>query len=529
MEQDNINSSGTLKSEYAKLESLRNPYLDRARECSKFTIPSLIPPESTTGYTKLPTPYQSFGARGVNNLAAKLLLALFPPNAPFFRMTVDDFMLQKMTGKEGMRAQVEEALASMERSVMMEIETSTIRTTAFESLKHLLVSGNILLYVLPSGGMKSYRLDRYVAKRDPMGNLLKAITKENISRMELPEKIRDAIKADKGDGKDSAEDTLELYTGITRTLEGWDIWQEVEGKEMPGRGNYPLDKSPWLCLRYTAIDGEDYGRGFVEEYLGDIKSLEGLQKAIVQGSAAAAKVLFLVKANSTTKQKDLAESESGDIKTGNAEDVTVLQVEKAADFRVALETIKELKEALAFAFLLNTAIQRSGERVTAEEIRYMANELDAGLGGTYSTLSQSLQLPLLVRVMHQMEQKGKLPVLPKGLIKPLITTGIEAIGRGNDLNRLQQFISIMLPILQAQNVSSEINIDDLTKRVGAALSIDTKGLIPTPEEKAQAQQQAQMMDMVKQLGPQAISAMGGMAKQGMSAQAAPQGEAPVPQ
>jgi hypothetical protein len=87
------------------------------------------------------------------------------------------------------------------------------------------------------------------------------------------------------------------------------------------------------------------------------------------------------------------------------------------------------------AFLLNSAIQRNAERVTAEEIRYMAQELEAALGGIYSTLSQEFQLPFVTRVMFQMERQKKLPVLPEGLVKPAIITGVEALGRGNDVVR----------------------------------------------------------------------------------------------
>lgn len=518
---------GLLKSRYAAFEKDRFVYLMRARECSQYTIPTLLPPLGSTSATKLPTPYQSFGARGVNNLAAKLLLALLPPNAPFFRLTVDDYMLQKMTGKEGMRAAVEEALSSMERSVMMSIETSTIRTSSFEALKQLLVAGNVLAHLTPTGGMKVFRLDRYVVKRDPMGTVLEIITKESLSKLELPDTIASMLPSDNAKSP-STDDTEELYTCVKRTKTQWDVWQECCGKEVPNsRGTYPLEKSPWLALRYTAVDGEDYGRGFVEEYLGDIKSLEGLQKAIVQGSAAAAKVLFLIAPNSTMKAKDLASAESGDIKAGKADEVSVLQVEKAADFRVALETIKELKEALSFAFLLNTAIQRSGERVTAEEIRFMANELDTSLGGTYSTLSQEFQLPLLIRKMDQMEKAGNLPMLPKGVIKPLITTGVEAIGRGNDLTKLQSLITALVP-LGPETIASSLNIDDYIKRTGTSLGIDMKGLIYTAEEKAAKQQQEQQMQMMQQLGPQAINAVGGMAKQHMANQAAPT-EAPPPQ
>ena len=174
------------------------------------------------------------------------------------------------------------------------------------------------------------------------------------------------------------------------------MFQEVAGIEVPGsRGSYALDKNPFIPLRFSRIDGESYGRGFVEEYIGDLKSLEALQQAIVEGSAASAKVLFLVRPNGTTKARVLAESPNGAIVNGDANDVTTLQVQKSGDFSIAYQTIQAITERLSFAFLLNSSVQRQAERVTAEEVRYMAQELETALGGVYSILSQEFQMPLI--------------------------------------------------------------------------------------------------------------------------------------
>lgn len=514
MQQD----TGTLKSRYTSLATLRDPYLRRGRVCAEYTIPALLPPEGSNGSTTLPTPYQSMGARGVNNLAAKLLLTLFPPNTPFFRFVISDYMLEQLTGREGLRALVEEALDRMERAVMFELEATSTRPALFEGLRQLIVAGNVLLYMMPSGGIKVFRLDHYVVKRSPSGEILEIVVKETVSPMELPESIRGAVKrAHRGspDSK-SADDTLDLYTGIKRINGRWEIHQEVADIEVPGsRGHYPLNKSPWLACRFTAIDGEDYGRGYVEEYIGDIISLEQLAKAIVTGSAAMAKVLFLVRPNSSTDYKTLAESESGDIRQGNAEDVTVLQMQKHADFRVAAETAERLKEQLAFAFLLNSAVQRNGERVTAEEIRFMANELEAALGGTYSTFGQELQLPLIRRLIHQMERQGKLPALPEGVVQPAIVTGIDALGRGNDLTKLSGFAQDLQVAFGPDAAARFLNPLDFAKRLGAARGIDMKGLVPTQEEFEARQQTEQLQAMVQQLGPNVINQAGGLMKEAM--------------
>ena len=80
-----------LKAYYNACEGGRDAFLRRARDCAELTIPYLVPPSHQTGSTTYVTPFQGVGARGVNNLASKLLLALLPPNSPFFRVVIDKF------------------------------------------------------------------------------------------------------------------------------------------------------------------------------------------------------------------------------------------------------------------------------------------------------------------------------------------------------------------------------------------------------------------------------------------------------
>lgn len=508
-------TSKTAASLYEKWKLDREPFLRRGRVCAELTIPTLLPPQGHTGSSDLPTPWQSIGARGVNNLSAKMLMSLFPVNAPFFRYTIDDFALEQLTQQEGMRAKVEEGLSKSERAVQNEVESSAIRVSAFEGLKHLVVAGNVLLYLPPQGGMRVFHLDRYVVRRDPMGNVLDIITEEEVDRDVLPEGM--ALP----DQKPDSDEPVKLYTHIKRDGKKWTVYQEVSGVKVPrSTGTIPLDKSPWIPVRFAKVDGENYGRGYIEEYLGDLKSLEGLQQAIVEGAAAAAKILFLVNPNGVTEMKDLAEAENGSFKEGTATDVTVLQLQKYNDFRVAKEAADTITERLSFAFLLNSSVQRSGERVTAEEIRYVANELEAALGGIYSILSQELQLPLVNRIIYQMEKQKRLPILPTNVVKPVIVTGIEALGRGNDLSKLDQFISTIMQIPEA---AARVNWGDYMTRRGTALAIDIKGLIKSDEQVAAEQQAAQQAAMMQQGLTPAINQAGGLLKQGMqNGQSAPE-------
>jgi hypothetical protein len=141
--------------------------------------------------------------------------------------------------------------------------------------------------------------------------------------------------------KGQADDAV-VFTHV-RYIDGQHKWhQECEGMEIPGsRSSSPLKTSPWLPLRFNVCDGESYGRGRVEEFIGDLTSLELLMKALVEGSAAAAKVVFLVSPSATTKPQSLARADTGAIIQGRPDDVGVVQVGKTADFKTVQEMIQQ--------------------------------------------------------------------------------------------------------------------------------------------------------------------------------------------
>lgn len=498
---------------YTKLETDRRPFLDRARSCAKLTIPSVLTDEGHTKHETLPTPYQGLGARGVNNLAAKLLLALLPPNASFFRLTLDEFklaMLQQMPEQMG---EVEESLARIEQAVMAEIERSGMRVKVFEALKHLLVTGNALLYIDEDGKMRVFHIDQYVVRRDPMGNVLCIITKECIGEDALPEDILTVVESSESESEGTyhKDKIYDLYTKVYLEEGKYEVYQEVKGIKLPDSyGTFKPEDLPYIPLRMSHIADEDYGRGHVEEFLGDLISLEGLTQAIVEGSAAAAKLLFLVAPNGTTRIKDLALAPNGGFISGNTTDVTVLQSQKQADLSVASQVSNSIEQRLSFAFLMNSSVQRQAERVTAEEIRYMAQELESALGGVYSVLAQEFQLPLVRLVMKRMTKAQKLPKLNDGVVSPVVITGVEALGRGHDLQKLDLFIQGAAASLGPQALAQYINVADYFNRRAAALGINPKGLIKSQEQMQQEMQQAQMMQMAQQLGPKALD-LGGKA------------------
>jgi len=124
----------------------------------------------------------------------------------------------------------------------------------------------------------------------------------------------------------------------------------------------------------------------------------------------------------------------------------------------------------------------------------VAQELESGLGGVYSILSVELQLPLVNRKMALMEKSGSLPKLPKNVVRPRITTGLDALGRGNDKAKLIEFITTLAQTIGPDQMAKFVNSREMITRLAASDGLDIYKLIKSEEDlMAEEQQQAMMM------------------------------------
>jgi hypothetical protein len=499
-------------SRYAKLSSDRTIFLDTARDCAALSVPYLLTPTGVVNGQKLPTPWQSMGAKGVNVMASKLMLSLFPVNATFFKLQINDGKLSLDPSlSAAVKSEIDLSLSKMERVVMQNIAESQDRVILHQAMKHLIVTGNALVY-MGSKGVKLYPLDRFVVVRDGEGNPTEVVTVESIDRQFLPEEFQTEQARNVNDVADNTsapsvdvtvgENEAAVYTWAKLKDGQWRWRQEAEGKILPDSlGKAPKNTTPWLPLRFNVVDGEDYGRGRIEEYLGDLKSLEGLMQAMVEGSAAAAKVVFLVSPAATVKPSTLAKAGNGAIIQGRAEDVTAVQVSKQADFSSAYQMIQSLTQRLSEAFLILTV--RQSERTTAEEIRATQQELNEQLGGIYGNLTVELVRPYLQRKLFTLQRSKELPQLPKGIVYPTIIAGLEGIGRGQDRESLMMFLQTISQALGPEAMAQYIDPEEAVKRLAAAQGIDTLKLVKTADMRQQEQQKAQQMQMTQSLMGQA--------------------------
>jgi hypothetical protein len=425
------------KSRYEALTIRRDPFLRRARDCAKLTIPSILPPEGHKYSDGLSQPFQGLGARGVVSLSSRLTTALVPPGMNLMRLMVPAELLAQ-SGEDKVPQDLDTLLARSEDMIQGEIERRQWRNAINIITQHLIVTGNVLIFVLPNNRIRLFRLDQFAVVRDPSGNLTEFVTCEKLSPVTLGEKLMALTKSSQA-ARDAATEVC-LYTWGKLDGNKWTVHQELEDVEVPNsRGSYDKDELPFYPLRWAHLLGEDYGRGKIEEHFADIMTLDGLTKSVIEGAAMASRNIMLVRPNAAGGLglvKRLTSARNGSALTGFVEDVNMLQFQNVTGMQFVAAELQRVAQDLAGAFMLNSAMRRDAERVTAFELRTMIEEIEGTLGSIYSTLSVEMMGPMLNRLILQMQRNRQLPQWPKNSVEPVVLTGLEALGREKDVQKV---------------------------------------------------------------------------------------------
>lgn len=493
----------------------RDTFVEEAYRSAQVTIPSIRPNTDDVCTQNDPEvlakPFQSLGARGVNNLASTVTIALFPPSVPFMKYDLTGSTRDELRDLGVDPAEVDSILAQREALIQDEIDGSNLRTKTYQMIRHLLVTGNVMVYRDPSDGdWQLFPLTHYVCKRDGRGTLLDLVYVEKLDRRTIDDqRVLDAIDFVPTGGQTVEhhdKNVVHLYTRVRRvSAKKFESWQEVEGVEVANtRQSHRAATLPWLVLRYTSLDGEDYGRGFVEEYRGDLTTYENISRDMTFASANAAKVVWAINPTSPLKPKAFEKALNGAAVSATADDVSAIRLDKGGDMSVVFQFLADIKQSLAADFLLNASFQRNQERVTAEEIRTMAQELDDSLGGVFSQMTQDIQLPV-ARLLEASLTSGAsgFPALPDDAVKLTVVTGLAAIGRGHELQGLRNFLGMIGEAAQIVPGAAEyIKEEGIANRIATGTGVDPMGLLHTPDEVAEARQAQQQAAAAQVTGEQ---------------------------
>ena len=85
-------------------------------------------------------------------------------------------------------------------------------------------------------------------------------------------------------------------------------------------------------------------------------------------------------------------------------------------------------------------------------------------------------------------QSGKVPKLPDDVVGISIITGLQGLGRGQDKEKLLEFITVMAQALGGDVMRQFVNLDEAIKRLATSIGIETETLIKSGEQIAAEQQ-----------------------------------------
>ncbi len=471
----------------------RNGLIRRVERYAALTVPKVCYPDSfDSDNTDESHDYQSIGAQAVNHLSNKLMLAMFAPSRPFAKLVAGDKAKKEAAAMRVTDVQLQSILANGERQAVAELDNSGQRPKLFQVMRHLIVSGNALL-VLEKDSIRTLGLKKFVVKRNIRGEVMHLVIRECLRFDELDENIVRDLRTRYQDATE-----VEHYKWVKREPNGsYTMTQWVGEVQLPKAydGRWPADELPYHALTWDLADESDYGTGLVEEYIGDLEACSVLSEAVVDGGVLGTEYRWMVNPNGMTSVDDLNNSENGDALPGLPQDVAPTQGGNPLAIQTAEQVNDKYEKRIARGFLMGSAVIRDAERVTTEEVRLTANELETAYGSVYSTLAGTLQKPVAKWLFKRVDLN-----LKGADLDVTIVTGLDALSRNGDLENFRLAMGDMAAVTSGPpELAARTKWEEVAAFVGQGRGVDLSKFIMTDDEFQQKQQAMQESQVAQQV------------------------------
>jgi hypothetical protein len=513
----------TGKALYEELAVNREQVIQKARDLARISLPSEFPPEGYRPGDNLKPPNQSINARGLVNLSSRIMLTALPPGLPILKYNIIEHRLRKdFEADPKLYAMTLLALARREVAIRQRMEDTTTRTAYGELDMQLLLAGNALWRHITINSPSVHKMTDYVVKRNSVGEQLKVILKLTISLSDVDletrgfiENVRQSLAKRDTTSDEVVIECCQKVHRVSKTERVWLYWEEYEGELIPGTDVQTAYDAPplyaaWLKPNY----GFDWGTSYCQLYEGDMYIVENDNGSLNDASEAAALTWLFVRPGGVTSKRVLEKAENLKIMHGDAADITTFRLEKGSDFNFVVSKTERAERRLGQAFLLVSAIQRQGERVTKEEWVQMVGELNQAMGGLYATFAQGPGKAVITRFIALAEDEDdELVPLPKGVIRIAPITGLDAMAIDEEARNLEEALTVAREVL-GDLVAEKIDLDEALLRILAGRRVRPDGLVLGLEQQASNKQQA----MQEQAGMTMLDkAAGPIAKEGAAA------------
>jgi len=471
---------------------------ERCEQYAEWTLPHICPREETK-HSEQTRGNVAIGARLVNHLSNRVVDTMFPSDRPFFRLPLSAEAQERLTAENAdeqkiaeFTAEVRKATTAAEQAGMRKLNVTKYRPVAVLAVQHLCITGNAMINRHDDDTRTVYGIKDFRAKRDMKGQLVKAILRDGKKFSTLPEELQMALKEKKS--KDYLPETpVTLYTYFY-----WEDnrWHRIQGVDnvivMSTKRSYVKKDFPLIDLVWNLSRGEDYGRGLVEDYSVTFHNVDVTTLAMIDLIGIAADFKFLVNPSSQIDIEEWNDAARGAYMPGMKDDISVPDFPKRMEISIMAEAIAKWERELAQAFLMNSAAVRDAERVTAEEIRFYARELESAFGGLYSRLALEWQQREAEYLVSQIDFGDDADI---SIFDVVVTTGLESLSREGELDNLRLAIAD-LQMLDAvpEELRGTINPQKLAEFVFGNRGVKTTDFLYTQAELQQQQAARQQQE-----------------------------------
>lgn len=493
----------TASGEWFDLEAKRSGKMDKVERLAEITLPSVCTDENyDSGRDDLTNGTTSFGAQAVTNLVNKLMMSMFPQR-PFYRLALGEQEAAQLVEKMGITLDnLTDLLAQGERDATLQLEMTGSRDVLYEILNHLTVAGDVMMDLSDEEIVSAIPIREYVVRRDSKGRPLSIVIKQCMYRMELDPKVLPHLPFQ---GTQMPEDHIhEVYTWIKVFKGKMRMTKWVDNTQLPYDqfgATWEREDCPYRPLTWRLPLRQNYGVSRVEEYYSDLAAYETGSEAMLDGSTLAAQFRWLQNPGGVTRPEDFAASQNGDVIPGVANDLQLVVANIGQQLNSVISISQIYERRIGAGFLMNSAVTRQAERVTAEEIRLQAQELESSLGGVYSRLAREIQQPLARWLMKKIDMS-----LKGTKITPVVVTGLDALSRNAELERLLMFLQDVTNLSgidpQQRMMLQESNI---IADMAAGRGVSKQRYVASNEEIQQRQAQIQQQAAQQQQGGEPVA------------------------
>lgn len=453
---------------YNTYSGARETYVRNSEAVARLTLPDIADERYASNYmvsTTMPrSPYSTntantdgifnnSGTMAISGLAASLHRVIFPNQADWFKLSLDETMTQTLLGQGINQTDIDTALQIKTRSVKRLLANMNFQSMVGRIFQRILIEDNVIVVVTPDGiravPLKSGYIRRESGKLRWVG---------------WREEMYDE------DGKPTNVYYVADYrTGL--------CWMQREGSTRSTRLTN-LNTNRVFVVNSHVPDWGSYVTSYAFKHYGLIYTLNNLSYNLMRAASIASKSIMVIDPNSGLTPQQIAGLQGGSCIVGEASAVQwITSTMKISDWQWTMNYIAELQQRLNRAFALDLMNLQFAQPRTATEVQAITSQIDSQVASIASSISDSFAKPLVGACLDILaETEGGNDLLAN--LRPVITSGTSAF---DSLVEYQKLLQGLAAVSQFDpNLPQRIDSVRLLQTFSNATGINTDDFIIEP-------------------------------------------------